>query len=186
MQTKKEIRAQVLQQRKAMEHGEVERLSEIICGKIKELPEYNEATDLCLYMPVNNEVDLTYLFEGAWSAGKRTWLPKTIGRRMEFMKFDPDTPLSLSAFKTLEPESDEVLEPDENTLILVPGVAYSTGGDRLGYGSGFYDKYLEQWHKCTTVAACYDFQIVPEIPAEEHDIKPDFVISEKQYWKNEK
>lgn len=186
MQTKKEIREKALEQRRAMSHEEVENLSCTICEIIKELPEYKSAENVCLYMPINNEVDLTYLLEGAWSAGKKTWLPKTIGRRMEFLKFDPDTPLSLSAYKTLEPESEEVLEPGADTLILVPGVAYSADGDRLGYGSGFYDKYLEQWHKCTTIAACYDFQIVPEIPSEEHDIKPDFVISEKQHWKNVK
>ena len=183
MQTKKEIRQQVLQQRRDMEPETVDSLSQIICNRIKEMDEYKNATDVCLYMPVNNEVDLTFIFEDAWNTGKRTWLPKTIGHRMEFRKFTPDTPLSESAFKTLEPESDIVLEPGETTLIMMPGVAFSPDGDRLGYGSGFYDKYLEQWQKCTTVAACYDFQIVPEVPTEEHDIKPDFIISEKQYWK---
>lgn len=184
MQTKKEIREQVLQQRRDMNPEDVASLSGAICRRISEMPEYRNAEDICFYMPVNNEVDLTYMIEQAWNGGKTVWLPKTIGHRMEFMRFDPETPLSEGKFNTLEPESDEMLEPDEKTLILMPGVAFSPQGDRLGYGGGFYDKYLEQWHKCTTVAACYDFQIVDELPAEEHDIKPDFIISEKQYWKN--
>jgi 5-formyltetrahydrofolate cyclo-ligase len=66
---------------------------------------------------------------------------------------------------------------------MMPGVAFSMDGGRIGYGAGYYDIYLAQHHKSTTAAVCYDFQIVDELPIEEHDIKPDFIISEKNTGK---
>ena len=179
MQTKSELRKMILEQRRQLPEEEVYALSAQICNKVKELQEYKEAEDICLYMPANNEVDLTLLIEDAWKAGKNVWLPKTSGRRMDFFKFDSATPLSEGAYKILEPVSDVMLDPDENTLILMPGVAFSMEGGRIGYGKGYYDIYLEQHYMSKKIAVGYDFQIVEELPIEEHDVKPDFIISEK-------
>lgn len=179
MQTKNELRKLILEQRKALSEEEVYERSVQICNNVKEMSEYTDAEDICMYMPVNNEVDVTFLIEDAWNKGKTVWLPKTSGRRMDFFKFDRSTPLSEGSYKILEPESDVMLEPDEKTLILMPGVAFSMDGGRLGYGSGYYDIYLEQHSTSKKAAVGYDFQIVDELPIEEHDIKPDFIISEK-------
>jgi len=176
----------ILEQRKELADETVRELSEQICNKVKKMQEYIDAEDICMYMPANNEVDVTFLIEDAWSKGKTVWLPKTAGRRMDFFKFDSMTPLSEGSYKILEPESDIVLEPDEKTLILMPGVAFSMDGGRIGYGGGYYDIYLEQHSTSKKVAVCYDFQIVGELPIEEHDIKPDFIISEKSTGKIEK
>lgn len=179
MQTKNELRKLILEQRKTLSVEEVFELSMQICNRIKEMQEYIDADDICMYMPANNEVDLTFLIEDAWEKGKNVWLPKTSGRRMDFFKFDRSTPLSEGSYKILEPESDIVLEPDEKTLILMPGVAFSMDGGRIGYGRGYYDIYLEQHYLSKKVAVGYAFQIVDELPIEEHDVKPDFIISEK-------
>ncbi len=179
MQTKNELRKMILEQRKALSDEEVYELSIQICNKVREMQEYKDAEDICMYMPANNEVDVTFLIEDAWNSGKTVWLPKTAGRRMDFFKFDRNTPLSEGSYKILEPESDIMLEPDEKTLILMPGVAFSMDGGRIGYGTGYYDIYLEQHSESRKVAVGYDFQIVDELPVEEHDIKPDYIISEK-------
>jgi 5-formyltetrahydrofolate cyclo-ligase len=179
MQTKNELRKMILEQRKKLSEEDVYELSEQICNKVKELQVYKEAEDICLYMPANNEVDVTFLIEDAWNAGKSVWLPKTSGRRMDFFKFDSTTPLSEGAYKILEPVSDVMLDPDEKTLVLMPGVAFSMEGGRIGYGKGYYDIYLEQHYLSKKIAGGYDFQIVDDLPIEEHDIKPDFIISEK-------
>ena len=179
MQTKNELRKVILEQRMQLSEEEVYEKSVQICNNVKTMKEYIEAEDICMYMPVNNEADVTFLIEDAWSRGKNVWLPKTSGRRMDFFKFDQSTPLSEGSYKILEPESDVMLEPDEKTLILMPGVAFSMDGGRLGYGAGYYDIYLEQHSTSKKIAVGYDFQIVDELPTEEHDIKPDFIISEK-------
>ncbi len=186
MQSKNELRKEILAQRMELADEQVQEMSIRICNKIKEMKEYVEAEDICMYMPANNEVDLTYLIEDAWSRGKTVWLPKTSGRRMDFFRFDGNTPLSEGPYKILEPQSDVILEPDEKALILMPGVAFSMDGGRLGYGSGYYDIYLAQHHWSTTAAVCFDFQIIEKLPIEEHDIKPDFIISEKNVGKIEK
>lgn len=183
MQTKNELRKMILERRMELSEETVHELSEQICNKVKNMQEYIDAEDICMYMPANNEVDVTFLIEDAWSKGKTVWLPKTAGRRMDFFKFDSTTPLSEGSYKILEPESDIILEPDEKTLILMPGVAFSMDGGRIGYGGGYYDIYLEQHSLSTKLAVCYDFQIVEELPIEEHDIKPDFIISEKSTGK---
>lgn len=178
MVTKKEIRQHILKQRNDMSFAEVQELSKEICEKIKGLDIYIKAKNICLYMPVNNEVDVTLLADNAWQDGKALWLPKTSENTMGFFKFSHDTVLSAGTFGVLEPISDDRLEPDSDTLVLMPGVAFSPDGGRVGYGSGYYDRYLNGHEECMTAAVCYGFQILPEIPMEEHDVKPDMIVCE--------
>ena len=103
---------------------------------------YEDAEDLCLYMPIRNEVDLEILREAAWRDGKRVWLPKVFGERMEFHFFGPESSLEEGAYGILEPEAGEVLEPGEATLVVMPGAVFSKSHDRIGYGGGYYDRYL--------------------------------------------
>jgi len=178
MLTKKEIRQQVLKMRRDMTEEQVMELSELICNKIRETAAYKEAEKICLYMPIDNEVDVTMLAHQAWTEGKSLWLPKTNGTVMDFFKFDQDTSFVTGAYGMLEPVSEEVLEMDGRTLVLMPGVAFSYEGGRIGYGGGYYDKYLHGHTECKTIAVCYGFQILDELPLEEHDVKPDMIICE--------
>lgn len=178
MDTKKSIRQQILKQRNSMTNEEVQRLSAQICRNIKELDAYKKAEKICLYMPVNNEVDVTLLADDAWNDGKTLWLPKTSGNAMGFFKFMQDTALSVGTYGIMEPVSDEKLEPDETTLVLMPGLAFSPEGGRIGYGGGYYDRFLNRWDDCRTAAVCYQFQILHGIPVEVHDVKPDIIVSE--------
>lgn len=178
MTTKKEIRQQILKKRNDMTSEEVHQLSQQICSNIKNLDVYKSADNICLYMPVNNEVDVTLLVDDAWNDGKTLWLPKTSGNTMGFYKFSDDTALSVGTYGIMEPVSDECLVPDENTLIMMPGVAFSPDGGRIGYGGGYYDRYLNKWDTCTTAAVCYQFQLLQELPVEEHDVSPDIIVNE--------
>ncbi len=183
MLTKKEIRQQILKQRNEMDFEEVQQLSAQICDKIKELSVYKDTENICLYMPVNNEVDVTLLAEDAWSDGKTLWLPKTADNMMGFYKFGNDTALTAGTYGVLEPVSEEKLEPGADTLVLMPGVAFSPDGGRVGYGGGYYDRYLNKWTMCKTVAVCYSFQILDELPMEDHDVRPDKIVCEKTWIK---
>lgn len=178
MLTKKEIRQQVLKMRRDMTEDQVAELSQLICNRIRETEAYKEAEKICLYMPIDNEVDVTLLAQQAWTEGKSLWLPKTNGTLMEFFKFDQDTSFVTGPYGVLEPVSEEMLQIDGRTLVLMPGVAFSADGGRIGYGSGYYDKYLHGHSECKTIAVCYRFQIMDELPIEEHDVKPDEIIYE--------
>lgn len=177
---KKEIRREVLRQRIAMPDTKVHELSLIICENIRKSKVYQEANDVCLYMPINNEVDVALLIDDVYKDGKCAWLPRIFGDDMEMYYYDQDTPVVLGAFNITEPDSDRVLEPDDKTLVVMPGAVFSLDRDRIGYGGGFYDKYLDKHKGVKTVAACYDMQIKEKIPTEPHDIKPQAVVSEKR------
>lgn len=178
MDTKKEIRQQILKQRNDMALVEVQQLSAQICRNVKELDSYRKAEQICLYMPVNNEVDVTLLADDAWNDGKTLWLPKTCGKIMDFFEFRQDTVLSVGEYGISEPVSEEQLKPDEKTLVLMPGLAFSPDGGRIGYGGGYYDRFLSEWDCCMTAAVCYRFQILQDIPVEGHDVRPDIIVNE--------
>ena len=177
---KKEIRKTILKKRRALDENEVKYLSDMICEKLKSSDIFADAEDLCLYMPINNEVDVPAIAEEARRQGKRLWLPRVDGETMDFFRYDEDTVLVTGSYDIMEPDSDEMLEPDENTLIIMPGAVFSESRDRIGYGGGYYDRYLEKYPQCITAAVCYDFQILESIPSEEHDRKPDAIVSEKR------
>ena len=164
---KKEIRKTILKKRRALDENEVKYLSDMICEKLKSSDIFADAEDLCLYMPINNEVDVPVIAEEARRQGKRLWLPRVDGETMDFFRYDEDTVLVTGSY-------------DENTLIIMPGAVFSESRDRIGYGGGYYDRYLEKYPQCITAAVCYDFQILESIPSEEHDRKPDAIVSEKR------
>ena len=193
--TKKEIRKAVLAERSALDEETVALASQVICRKIMEIDAYEEATDVCLYMPMRNEVDVLLLAEAAEADGKRVWVPKVIekttGQGMDkkagVMVFNRFTGLGeediiTGAYDIRESSSEEILEPNDKTLIIMPGAVFTPWKDRIGYG-GVYDKFLDDHPQCKTIAPCYDLQVVDELPVEAHDRKPDYVVSETSIYR---
>ncbi|MBQ8412105.1 MAG: 5-formyltetrahydrofolate cyclo-ligase [Lachnospiraceae bacterium] len=178
MISKKEIRDTVLDIRKSFDSEYLSRLSKVICNRILKQDLYVNAKDIVLYMAINNEVDLDILLKDAFEHNKNVWLPKVINKNMEFYRYTKDTELKAGMYGILEPDSGDILEPEDNTLIIMPGVAFSKDKGRIGYGGGYYDKYLASHPCCKTIAVCYNFQIMPALPVDEHDIRPDMIISD--------
>lgn len=178
---KKELRRQMLAQRQKLTEKEVTEKSGIICSRIKEHKVFSSSDNICLYMPVKNEVDVTLLFDEVWKKGKKIWLPRVGGEgQMQFFSYDQNTSLIMGKYNIREPDSIQMLVPDGKTLVVMPGAVFSKNRNRIGYGGGFYDRYLEENTMCNTLAVCYDFQIVENLPAEAHDRKPKIIISENQ------
>lgn len=166
--------------RSGLSEDEVRLYSEKICGILSDTEQYRRAGNVCLYMPIRNEVDVTLIVERARADGKNIWLPRVRDGRMHFHMYDEKTSLVHGAFGIQEPDSERVLVPDGRTLVVMPGAVFSEGRDRIGYGGGYYDRFLEEYGECMTAAVCYDFQIAAEIPAEVHDIRPEIVVSERR------
>ena len=196
MLTKKEIRKAVLAERSALDEETVALASQVICRRIMDIDAYEEATDLCLYMPMKNEVDVLLLAEAAEEAGKRVWVPKVVekstgkgdDKKAGVMVFNRFTGLGeedilTGAYDIRESRSEEILEPGEGTLIIMPGAVFTPWKDRIGYGGGFYDRFLEEHPECRTIAVCYDLQVVDELPVEAHDRKPDYVVCETSVYR---
>lgn len=179
MYTKKELRKSILKKRASMSRESVEKFSQIICNRLTESDIYKSAENICLYIPIKNEVEVTYIIDAAIDNGKRIWLPRIIEDTMEFYHYDRSVTLIPDhRYNIPEPQSDRRLIPDNKTLIIMPGAVFSVKRDRIGYGGGYYDRYLSKYPICRTAAVCYNFQIVDNIPSDVHDVKPDVIVSE--------
>ena len=180
MATKKELRKEILARRREMDPQEVRELSQIICRRVRETDLYQGSASLCVYMPINNEVEADLLIAPAQADGKRVYIPKVTGDEMVFNAYDSEKMIEDGPFHIRESLSEEILTPDERTLIIMPGSVFDVQGHRIGYGGGYYDRYLSRWPVCRRLAVCFDLQIVEELPAEAHDIPPELIVSEKR------
>ena len=109
--------------------------------------------------------------------GKRIAAPRVLGETMEFFWLTPETKLELSGYGIPEPVNGE-RAGDRTALVLMPGLAFDPAGNRLGYGGGFYDRFLAREPEHPTIALCYGFQLLPRLEVESHDRPVDAVISE--------
>lgn len=146
---------------------------------------YNECRNICIYREFRNEVSCEYIMKQALSDGKKVFVPVSdrVRKTMEFYQITENTGWKDGAYGIKEP----VLEPEteilkERALILMPGLVFDRSKHRIGYGGGYYDKYLSVHKEHITAALCYSFQITEEnLPYEEHDILPDYIITEKEW-----
>ena len=179
METKQSIRKLVFQRRKDAPMSMIENDSHTICRKVIRLPEFLEAKWLIAYMDFNREVMTKELVEEAWKAGKRVAVPRVEGKDMTYYEITSFDQLVPGYFQIPEPEGCEKAVC-EDALLIVPGVAFDRARHRVGYGQGFYDRYLDRHPHHTTVAVAFEFQVMDEVPFEELDILPQILITEKE------
>ena len=185
METKAEIRKRILETRTNLTDDEVAAKSEAILQKVLKTPEYMEADNILLYADYNHEVMTRGIFEDAIMRKKRVYFPKSdkLTNSMLFFQTVSVKQLEKGFMGIPEPKENMQLcykfNPDEDTLVILPGVAFDTRGFRLGYGKGFYDKFLSSRRQLSTMALAFACQIVDEMPDEEHDIKKDKIVTEE-------
>ena len=155
-------------------------ISNIIINKIINLDIYKDATTIAIYNSLKDEVDTTYLIKESLS-NKIVLLPRIIDNKMVFITINNNTKYIKSNLGVLEPIGD--IYSDKIDLIIVPGIAFDNKLNRLGFGMGYYDKYLSN-HDIYKIGICFDEQIVDSVPVNELDIKMDMIITkEKTYVK---
>lgn len=149
-----------------MTNDEVITKSSIICDKIIDCERYKNSNVIYLYCSANNEVDLDKLIDDAYSKGKIVAFPKVEGNEIYFYSVVSKNDLKPGYFNIPEPDiTNPAPAPD---LIIVPGTVFTKDGKRLGYGGGFYDRFLSQ-NKVYSIGVCYDFQIVDSLQTMPHD-----------------
>ncbi len=140
---------------------------------------FTTAETLALYSPINNEVNTEYLFVLAKNFGKRVVYPRVSGELLAFSEVSTLKDLQKGAFGVAEPAAGEVVDPAELDLMVVPGLGFDMHGHRIGYGRGFYDRYLcARAGRMTTVGLCFELQLCDELPVEDHDQRLDFLVTE--------
>lgn len=178
---KRSIRETLLQQRRHLSLDTCLAKSLQAQARLMTSKEFTAAAIIALYQPVFNEVFTEAIFHGSRQAGKVVVYPRVRGTALEFVRVDELAGLVPGRFGILEPVGTEQVAVASIDLMVVPGVAFDPGGHRLGYGKGFYDRALHaQPLGGVLVGLAFDFQIVPELPAESHDIPMDLLVTEER------
>lgn len=180
---KRSLRSQLLARRRALSHDSWLMSSRLAQQNLLSLEEYRQAECIALYAAVHNETDTAEILQAAFGAGKRVLYPAVCGAHMVFRLVEGLNTLQEGAFGILEPcaiGTDH--QADEADLIVVPGVAFDLTGHRIGYGKGFYDRFLHHpGRKAHLVGLCHDFQVIDNaIPGEQHDIRMEIIVSDKR------
>ena len=174
---KSALRRRITQQKRALTEAQIEAASAALAEKLFCHPLYRDARALYAYLSYNQEVRTAPILRRAWQDGKRVAVPRVAGEALEFLWLEPDSPLASGYRGIPEPIGGERAD-DPTALLLMPGLAFDPHGNRLGYGGGFYDRFLAQEPKHPTVALCYGFQLLPQLTPEPHDLPVDAVISQ--------
>ena len=173
---KKELRRTIRERKRAMTEEEIVQRSEKLGKLFVQSEAYKNAKTIYGYLPYNQEVRTVPMLEQALKDGKKVAVPKVYGDEMKFLYLDDLSKVSKGYAGIPEPIADEPVADDETALVLMPGLAFDPAGHRIGYGGGFYDKFLAAEPNHPTLALCYEFQMLPELHTEEHDIPVDSVL----------
>lgn len=170
------LRNSIRARKRAMTEEEIVARSEALAQQFYASEAYRNAKTIYGYMPYNQEVRTIPMMEQALKDGKRVAIPKCYGDIMKFIFIDDLTQVEKGYANIPEPIADEPVADDTTALVLMPGLAFDPQGHRCGYGGGFYDKFLAAEPNHPTLALCYEFQMLPHLETEAHDIPVDYVL----------
>lgn len=170
------LRKQIREKKRAMTPAQIENASHDLGLQFAASPLYKEAKTIYGYLPYNQEVRTVPMLEQALREGKRVAVPKVYGDEMKFIYLDDLSKVEKGYSGIPEPVEDGPVADDTTALVLMPGLAFDPQGHRIGYGGGFYDKFLSAEPGHPTLALCYDFQMLPYLETEEFDMPVDCVL----------
>lgn len=178
---KAELRAAMLARRNALSPEEIREGSAAIARRVTALPLFAAAGTLCSFMAFGSEVHTAEIIHTALDEGKRVALPRTLmdEHRLVLHRIDNLERLRPGPYGILEPAPDApVVDPAEVELFIVPGAVFDPAGNRIGYGAGFYDRLLAA-SDGGRMAVAFAFQVVPRVPAGEHDRPMNLIVTEQ-------
>ena len=173
------LRREMAEKKRLLSAAQIESASLHLAEKLFDCPEYHGAAAVYAYLSFNQEVRTRPVILRAWADGKRVAVPKIADGAMRFVWIEDFDHLRPGAFGIPEPEVDGSVADDPRALVLVPGLAFDRRGHRVGYGGGYYDRFLADEREHPLIALCYDFQLRDHLDAESHDIPVHRVLWEK-------
>ena len=172
---KNEIRYKMKNLRGVMPESSRMAAAREVFDRLEQTAAFMLADRIMMYHSLPDEL-YTHDFLRKWNGRKRFYLPRINGVELEVLPYE-ESRLELGTFHIEEPTGNDVTDPAEIELVVVPAVAYDRKGRRLGRGKGFYDRFLKST-KATQVGVGYEVQLVDELPAEPHDIPMDIVVTQ--------
>ena len=181
---KKALRKEIKTLRAAHTDEEIHAMSLKVRDQVLTLPEYRDAEVIYAYVDCKHEVETSDIIRAAWADGKRVAVPKVLGENMKFFYITSlEEDLEEGYYGIREPyekhPADEA-EDEQKGLMLMPGVAFDEAHHRIGYGGGFYDRFLEAHPGLSRVALAFEFQVKEQVPYEVFDICPEKIVTEKR------
>ena len=132
-------------------------------------------------MDYKQEVGTKAIIKKAWELGKEVAVPKIVGNEMQFFYIKQFSDLTDGYKGILEPTTLQRADTEDG-LVIMPGVAFDKRKNRIGYGKGFYDRFLNDHRQLHTIALCFTCQMVENIPIDEYDIRPQVLITEEMTY----
>ena len=181
-QRKRAIRRAVIERRDAMTAAERAAASERIAETLTSLPEVRGAATVMAFWSFGSEVDTAPMLVRLHAAGKRIVLPRVEGDDIVAVTFAPGDEVAAVAFGAMEPTGTTLAPPEEVDVVITPGVAFDRDGRRVGYGGGFYDRFLPRTRRgVAAIAIGFAVQIVAEaLPAASFDRPVDAIVTETE------
>lgn len=179
---KQSIRENSKKRRSEMDPQIKNKMDQSIADNVRRLNEYRPAKTLLVYVSTPIEVDTKRIIENAWSDGKRVAVPSCIPdtRDMEFHYITSFSELSPGSFSVLEPSEHQPIVTDfSNCLMIVPGMQFDMKGYRLGYGKGYYDRYMVRFTG-KSAGLCYSNELKPYMHHGKYDRSVDIIVTEKR------
>lgn len=183
------LRSRMLKRRRSEASEEIERKSYLIWERLLTFALFLKGRGVLFYLALEDEVQTRPMIEAALGMGKRISVPLINEEKREILPSilkDPNQELTPGAWGILEPKR-KFYRPfplEEIDLAIVPGVAFDEAGNRLGFGRGFYDKFLSRLaERVSFVALAFEFQVVKSLPSRSHDVAVDYIITEKRIIK---
>ena len=181
---KNKIRQEILKKRNNLSTEEVEKKSDLIIQNLEKF--IKNAENIMIFMDMKNEVRITKLMK--LYPEKSFFIPKITdskNREMKINKYE-ENELVLHKFGYYESYSSDFYNENILDIVIVPAVVFDLEKNRIGFGGGYYDTFLKKIRrenkKVLFIGICYDFQIIEKVPAEEHDVVLDFVVSESRIF----
>lgn len=183
---KKKIRREILALRNALPREELEAMSKSICRRFIRLPVLKDCKSIMTFLSFGSEVNTDYIIERLWKQGKKVFVPlcKPETRALEIFP--------ITSFADVEPGYSGIREPkphlgapvykDAIDMVMVPAVVFDRRGFRVGYGGGYYDRFLADMN-VPKLGLAFSCQLIPEVPVGEYDLAVQGVITEKGYIK---
>lgn len=178
---KESLRKILLEKRDSTSFDFIKIASKKIQENLKKINAFQKAKNTALYYPKGSEVLTQDIIQELISQGKQVFLPAVQDRELIFRKINDSGDLQVGKFDIMEPKENCPVAKDID-VVIVPAIGVSRQGYRLGYGHGYYDRFLRKT-KAVSVVLIYAKQVVKYIPHEKNDQKVDWVVTEKEYFK---
>jgi 5-formyltetrahydrofolate cyclo-ligase len=167
--------------REAIPPAERIELSRAVGERLFALPEVRGARTIALFSSFGSELDTAPMLEQAHAEGLRVVLPYIDGAAMEVAEHRPGDDLARSSYGAMEPASRVAVDPAQIDVVVAPGLAFDRAGRRLGYGRGYYDRWLRRvGTKALLIGVCFSSQVVDRVPATSSDERMDVVVTDRE------